>query len=68
MDSVVTELRREGFRIRKIDVRTHQGKAEDYRIRRVPTFVYLRDGEEVRRASGNMAAQTLRNLWREPLF
>ena len=68
MDSVVTELGREGFRIEKILAPSNKRKLAKYQIRRLPTFVYIRDGKEVRRISGRHSAQSVRNLWRESIF
>ena len=51
-----------------MDVRYNQELAQKYRIRVVPTFVYVVDGEEVRRQSGGASKDMLRLLFRQPLF
>ena len=68
IEPAVVELRNEGFRIETINIRNDRYMAEKYRVRVVPTFVYVVDGEEVRRQSGATNATMLRLLWRPPLF
>ena len=68
MNSVVTELTNQGFRFERIDVRYRRQTVEKYRVRRVPTFVYVMNGKEVRRRSGNCSAGSLKMIFRKPLF
>jgi len=64
MKPVVRQLQAEGFDIRTIDADTHQDEAMQYGIHAVPTFVLVRDGEEVRRTSGYISPEELKQLWR----
>jgi predicted DsbA family dithiol-disulfide isomerase len=64
MYSTVAELQSEGYDIRTIDVRHNMPTAQQYKIRGVPTFVYVVDGEEVRRITGPTSKQALIRLWR----
>ena len=68
MSSVVTELIQQGYPIRVINVRHQPQLAVQYRVRRVPTFVYESHGKEVRRLSGSCTAAALKMLCRRPLF
>ncbi len=64
MKPVVRQLQDEGFDIRTIDADKHQEQAMKYGIGSVPTFVLVRDGEEVRRISGYMSPEDLKQIWR----
>jgi thiol-disulfide isomerase/thioredoxin len=64
MKPVVRQLQDEGFDIRTIDADKHQEQAMKYGIGAVPTFVLVRDGEEVRRISGYMSPEDLKQIWR----
>jgi hypothetical protein len=64
----VAALQSEGFRISKVDLRGKSPLIEQYRIRRNPTFIYLVQEKEVRRATGNQSKATLRNLFRKSIF
>jgi len=68
MYPAVAELRREGFRITSIDVNDYPSKANKYRIRYLPTLVYVVDDKEVRRKTGSTSKDNLRKVWRRPLF
>ena len=68
MEPAVAELKREGFRIKRIDVRRHSKAADEYEIRSIPTFVYVVDGNEIRRTKGAMSTNSLRELWRRSLL
>ena len=68
MESAVAELKQEGFRIKRMEVRRHTRTADDYEVRSIPTFIYLIDGHEVRRSKGAMSANSLREMWRRPLL
>ena len=63
MHSTVAELKREGFDIRTLDVGNNMSTARKYKIRGVPTFVYVVDGEEVRRITGPTSKDRLIRLW-----
>jgi thioredoxin 1 len=47
-----------------MDVDNQQEAAMKYGIHVVPTFVLVRDGDEVRRTSGVISPDTLKQLWR----
>jgi thioredoxin 1 len=64
MKPVAADLSREGFDIRTIDVDSNQQKAQRYGIRSIPTFVLVRNGQEVRRQNGAVSADALRRMWR----
>ncbi len=68
MDPAVAGLKKKGLRIDSINVREHPEAAKQHSVRRLPTFIYYLDGKEVRRASGNMTATELLQMWRKPLF
>ena len=63
MKPVVRQLQDEGFDIRIVDADKHQEEAMRYGIRGVPTFILVRNGEEVRRTSGYMPAEDLKQIW-----
>lgn len=63
MHSAVAELESEGFPIRTIDVRYRGEKAMQYGIRSVPTFVYVRNGQELSRDSGVLSADEMKDMF-----
>ncbi len=68
MHSTVAELKREGYDISTLDVRDNMSTARKYSIRGVPTFVYVVDGEEVRRITGPTSKDRLIRLWHGGFF
>jgi len=64
MKPVVQQLQDEGFDIRTVDADRHREEAMRYGIRAVPTFILVRDGQEVRRTTGFMSAEDLKQIWR----
>jgi thiol-disulfide isomerase/thioredoxin len=66
MKPTVAKLKSEGFMIRTMDTSQEKAaqKAMAFGIRAIPTFVLMRDGEEVRRAVGVVSDEDLRQLWR----
>lgn len=66
VEPAVAELRRDGFRVRTIDVDHDQDSPRHYSIRSLPTFVYVVDGQEVRREIGAVSSDELRSMWRSP--
>jgi thiol-disulfide isomerase/thioredoxin len=66
MEPVVTELREKGYRIRLVRVDQRPELAEKLGIRTMPTFMYVLDGEEVRRSSGCLSGDELRRMFRSP--
>lgn len=49
VDKVTQEL---GLEVQKYDVHTHTGTSRQYNVTAVPTFILLKDGEEVDRLVG----------------
>lgn len=68
MKPIVTDLRREGYRLRDIDVDSHRELAQKYGISAVPTFVFVENGSEVDRFSGGTSADNLRRLCSAPAY
>lgn len=66
MYPAVAELKREGYTIQAIDVEVRPSLAEEYNVWYLPTFVYILDGEEVRRIGGATSKEKLRRMWRSP--
>jgi thiol-disulfide isomerase/thioredoxin len=66
MYPAVAALKRERYTIETIDVTDDPDLAQEYRVYRVPTFVYVLDGKEVRRQVGYTSEPGLRRLWRSP--
>jgi hypothetical protein len=64
MKPTVVKLQDEGFDIRSVDVDKHQEQAMKYGIGSIPTFVLVRDGQEVRGSSGVMSSDDLKQIWR----
>jgi thioredoxin 1 len=62
MRPIVSSLRREGYRLRDVDVDRDRDLAEKYGIRSVPTFVFVENGGEVDRFVGGTTAEHLRRL------
>ena len=51
--------------ITNIDIEKEQETARKYGIRSVPTIVFLKDGKEVHRQSGNMPLQMYQQILNE---
>ncbi len=62
MKPVVSQLRRQGFHLRDVDVDQHRTLAKQYGIHAVPTFVFVEHGQEVKRFSGGTSPERLRKL------
>jgi thioredoxin-like negative regulator of GroEL len=60
---LVSEVRKEGYRIITKNVRQSQELAVKYGVRSVPTFIYEVDGKEVRRKSGALSKDQIKALW-----
>ncbi|MGI9519162.1 MAG: thioredoxin family protein [Pirellulaceae bacterium] len=58
-------MQNKGFRVRRIDAGHNESMVRKYWIRSVPTFIYERDGEEVRRRTGHLSERSLRRLCRD---
>jgi len=46
----------------KIDITGNPNTANQYKVQTLPTLVYLKDGKEVRRASGGMSLAQIQKL------
>ncbi|MEX0978380.1 MAG: thioredoxin family protein [Pirellulales bacterium] len=68
MKPIVSRMRRQGFRMRDVDVDRHRKLAEKYSVRAVPTFVFLENGSEVNRFSGGTTPEHLRRLCSSPAY
>lgn len=64
MYSTVAELKKQGYDIRTLNVRNYMSLAQKYRVRAVPTFVYVVNGREVRRITGPASKNKIARLWR----
>lgn len=62
MKPIVAQLRREGYRLRDVDVDRDRELARKYQIRSVPTFVFVEHGREVSRFSGGTSVDRLKQL------
>jgi thioredoxin 1 len=68
MKPVVTQMKREGYRMRDIDVDKNRTLAQKYNIRGIPTFVFVENGSEVRRFSGGTSPSHLKKLCASPVY
>lgn len=64
MKPAVSRVRSEGFKIVLVDVSQQQEQAIASGVRRIPTCIYRRDGEEVFRVRGRVSANRLRSMCR----
>ena len=62
MEPVVHELAAEGYHVRKVDGDQDPDLVRKYRIEAYPTFVALRDGQEVARVTGPASKSQLKVL------
>jgi len=46
----------------KVDITGNPNTANTYKVQTLPTLVYLKEGKEVRRASGGMSMQQIQKL------
>lgn len=68
MKPIVKSMKRQGYRMRDIDVDRHHDLAAKYGVSSVPTFVFLEDGDEVDRFSGSTSPERLRALCDSPAY
>jgi thioredoxin len=62
MGPIVEELGQDkGVNFRKVDTDDEYELAQEYRVRSVPTFVYLEDGKEISRTQGAQTGEELSN-------
>ena len=64
MTATVGKLRKEGFRIRVINVHKSPGKAGKAKVSALPTFIHYANGKETKRIVGTAAAYELRRMFR----
>ena len=62
MKPVVSQLRRQGYHLRDVDVDKNRKLASQFGIRAVPTFVFVENGQEVKRFSGGTSPEKLKQL------
>ena len=68
MKPIVAQMKREGFRMRDIDVDKNRALAQRYHIRGIPTFVFVQNGNEVNRFSGGTSPEELRHRCSDPVY
>ncbi len=68
MKPIVTQLRRQGYHLRDVDVDQNKSLAHKYAIHGIPTFVFVKNGTEVHRFSGGTSAENLRKLCSSPAY
>lgn len=68
MKPIVAGMRRQGYRMRDVDVDRNRKLADKYGIRAVPTFVFIENGSEVNRISGGTTRERLRDLCASPAY
>lgn len=56
------ELSSEGFKIVKVDIDAQEALKDKFDIMSVPTMVFLKDGEEVKRETGFRPAQAIKEI------
>jgi thioredoxin-like negative regulator of GroEL len=62
MKPIVAQMRRQGYRMRDVDIDKNRTLAQKYGIRSIPTFVFVEQGCEVSRFSGGTSPENLRKL------
>jgi hypothetical protein len=68
MKSTVVGLRNKGFQVRCLEASSHPDLIRQYNVRSVPAFLYVRDGEVVRRSSWCGSEWQLERLCRDTWF
>ena len=61
----MSELQREGYKVRKIDVDSDLNLPSQYNVRNIPTVILLNNGQEVARQVGNSPKSRYINLWNQ---
>ena len=70
MEPVFVELEKEfagRVKFRKIDVDKEGEKAAEFKVMSIPTFVILKDGQEISRKIGALSREVLKNWIEENL-
>ncbi|MCU0720116.1 MAG: thioredoxin family protein [Pirellula sp.] len=57
-------LQNQGYRIKLVDINTHQQEADLNNIRYTPTYIYYRDSKEQNRVEGRLYEPELESLLR----
>ncbi len=68
MKPIVQRMKRQGYRMRDVDVDQHRDLAQEYGVSAVPTFVFLENGSEVNRFTGRTSPERLRKLCASPVY
>ena len=68
MKPIVAQLKREGYRMRDVDVDKNRMMAQKFKIRGIPTFVFVKNGTEVHRFSGGTSPDDLRKQCSDPIY
>lgn len=62
MNPIVASLQRQGYPIRKVDIDRERALAEQFRVRTLPTFILIVNGQEVMRRSGALPESELKSM------
>lgn len=62
MQPMIEHLAARGFPIRKVDAQTQLELTQRFQVQRTPTFVLLRDGQELKRHSGVLSSYQINAL------
>lgn len=68
MKPIVTQMKRDGYRMRDVNVDNNRALAQKYKIRGIPTFVFVENGAEVHRFSGGTSESNLKKLCSAPAY
>ena len=63
LSPMMSELQREGYNVRKIDIDQDPNTASQYNVRNIPMVVLLNNGNEVARQVGNSPKTRYIKLW-----
>lgn len=62
MNPIVQRMQRQGYAIKQVDVEKYPELARKYNVTRIPTFVLLVDGQEVKRLNGVVSETSLKQF------
>jgi thioredoxin 1 len=68
MKPIVAQLKREGYHFRDIDVDKNRALAQKFKVRGIPTFVFVQNGSEIHRFSGGTSPENLRKQCADPMY
>ncbi len=63
LSPIMSELQREGYKVRKIDVDSDPNLPSQYNVKTIPTVILLNNGQEVARQVGNSPKSRYINMW-----